>query len=98
MKTCRELLNEYFITTKGYNPENRFLPSNEQLFIYDKLATQLKEAEKVIDFYARAENWYNTDKDEFLEICDSDKRVPFTTTLKCGGKKAREYKEKYKFL
>jgi hypothetical protein len=60
------------------------------------LKQQLKESNEVVEFYALSCNWYNTDKDEFLEICDSDKRTPPNTTLICGGKKARNYLNKYK--
>ena len=37
MKSCKELLNDFFIEKKGYDPESRFIPSNESLSIYENL-------------------------------------------------------------
>lgn len=64
-----------------------------------RLITRLKEAEKVIEFYANKENW-NGDFDEF------DRRMRNGITVKdesntglreySGGKRAREYVEKFK--
>ena len=68
-----------------------------------QLEKQLKEAEKVIEFYGDCKNWvYSTEDYEHIfydEINDSDIYEGNRVGLKwlaIGGKCARQYLEKYK--
>lgn len=46
MSKCKDILNKFFIETKGYDPENRFNPSNESLYIYSHQQKRVDELEK----------------------------------------------------
>jgi len=69
-----------------YHDDNEFVLLSK----YEKLETQLKEAEKIIDFYADIKSWHGT------TIDNSDRnRIESENFTRRGGKKAREYKTKY---
>ena len=67
-----------------------------------QLQARLKEAESVIDFYGEFSNWtidYHSFEDESGDVADGE----FAQTIRTdcdisnyGGKRAREYKQKYK--
>lgn len=59
---------------------------------YEKLKTRLKEAEKVIDFYADKNNWIEIREGNF--ILDDD-YISDNFYGRSGGKRASEYKQKY---
>jgi len=79
-----------------YHDDNEFVLLSK----YEKLEKQLKEAEKVIDFYADKTNWmkiidgkYNLGK--IWVYVDYENRFIDNSITTENGKKARKYKTKY---
>lgn len=73
------------------NDEGQVISSSD----YDALAARLAECEAALEFYAGRENWFETyeyDGDGNEAILYA---IDFADQDTCGGKRAREYFEKY---
>ena len=97
IETCSNCSNEFLTEADPYVVVPR---NNYKLLCYNCfsinyetaiLKQRLQEAEKVIEFYANKNSWDEEDWCNFSSgICDTDVSDRF------GGKRAREYMEKYK--
>ena len=101
IETCSNCSNEFLTEADPYVVVPR---NNYKLLCYNCfsinyetaiLKQRLQEAEKVIEFYADQDNWcgsWSVYKD-----CTTVSDINYVEEyVECGGKRAREYMEKYK--